>query len=141
MDKKLHAHERMVIGEIARLERDLKTATATETAAIHRKIKQLYRYHQMTVRDFQHERFIHLIVTFFFGGLMLISFGAMFVLELLPNAGDYFMLSVMVMILSSILLVTELFYVRHYYQLENGTQRLYILSKRLFELLSSDGEK
>jgi hypothetical protein len=35
-----------------------------------------------------------------------------------------------------ILLITDLFYIRHYYRLENGTAKLYIATNRLYALLA-----
>ena len=51
--------------------------------------EELIEYHKVMTQQFQHERFIHFVVT--------------------------------------------LFYVRHYYQLENGTQKLEELTKKLFK--------
>jgi hypothetical protein len=37
-------------------------------------------------------------------------------------------------VIVAILAVTDLFYIRHYYRLENGTEKLYALTKKLYEL-------
>lgn len=87
----------------------------------------LHRYHIDRVRDFQHERLIHLLVTFFFGLLLIISLAAWF---WLPLEGYDWLLG----LLNLILLILELFYIRHYYQLENGIQSLYPLTKQLGSL-------
>ena len=85
---------------------------------------QLYTYHIDRVRDFQHERLVHLLVTFFFGFLLIGAATALLV-QPLPE------LRVPLGFLSAILLVLELAYIRHYYELENGVQSLYLLTKRL----------
>ena len=89
---------------------------------------KLAEYHREMVANFQHERLIHLLVTFFFGGLTItslvvtgISFGLYgFKLEMIP-----------LYILTVILVVLEFFYVKHNYYLENHIQELYKYSKKL----------
>ena len=63
---------------------------------------------------FQHERFIHLIVTMTFAILTVVSLMTICITGYLPLAA--------LMLLLLILLVP---YIRHYYILENGTQTLY----------------
>ena len=84
--------------------------------------QKLLDYHNTRVRDFQHERLIHLLVTFFFSALLLV---AVFVRVLLVE--PLWPLSALVMIL----FVLELFYIRHYYQLENSVQSLYEITEKL----------
>ena len=89
---------------------------------------KLAEYHKEMVSNFQHERLIHLLVTFFFGFIAFIfltalgfSFGFYGLkLELIP-----------LYILTAILTVLEFFYVKHYYFLENHIQGLYKYSKKL----------
>lgn len=88
------------------------------------KRQALYRYHVKRVRDFQHERLIHLLVTFFFAFLFLLSFAAWMAL---PFSQLFWPLTV----LTVLLLVLELAYIRHYYQLENGVQSLYEITETL----------
>lgn len=84
----------------------------------------LLQYHIERVRDFQHERLVHLLVTFFFAGLFLGSLTAW----LFVSATQLFWpLSA----LTAILFVLELAYIRHYYLLENGVQSLYVLTEKL----------
>lgn len=85
----------------------------------------LCSYHLARVHDFQNERLIHLLVTFFFAGLLLLS---IFSLCFTPLPELHWPLSLLVVILG----VLELAYIRHYYQLENGTQRLYAITKQLY---------
>ena len=135
MDKKLLAHEKFIKTEIERFELELKDAkNKQEIELVTKNIKDLYNFHQKTVHDFQHERLIHLIVTFFFAGILLVLIIAQFLLTFLPMTYDYTSSSTVLAIVILIFLVTEIFYVRHYYKLENGTQRLYELSKKLYEI-------
>lgn len=132
MDKKLHEHMEYMERRLAGLEKidsnELKQASSQY------KISQLRRYHTEMTRHFQHERMVHLIVTLFFAMLWIASLcglASMFSYE--PGLSDY-MLSWLLGLLSSIILVTDIFYIRHYYVLENGTQRLYDFSVRLHGL-------
>lgn len=130
MEKKLLAHDKFVKTEIEKIETELKTAgTNQANESLHKRISKLYRYHCQVVRDFQHERLIHLIVTLFFACLLLLSVISLFLITC-----SYTLLNILILIIAAILLVTELFYIRHYYQLENGTQKLYDLSEKLYKL-------
>jgi fatty acid desaturase len=82
--------------------------------------KALSEFNRMQIGFFQHERLVHLLITFFFAfmfvsitiaGLMLVSGG--------------------LLIISLILLVMLIFYVWHYFILENGVQKLYRLEKEI----------
>ena len=84
----------------------------------------LLTYHQSRVRDFQHERLIHLLVTFFFAGLLLTSL-VFFIIT--PILELYLPLGALTIILA----ILEIFYIKHYYQLENGVQSLYALTEKL----------
>lgn len=138
MDKKLEEHTDFIKDKIKQLKQDLTNVSSTsQVEPIKDKIKQLYDFHQKTVRDFQHERLIHLLVTFFFSGLLLLSIVSIFLFASMPTIYGYGLLSTLVTIICAFLFITELFYVRHYYQLENGTQNLYKLSKKIYKLLES----
>lgn len=89
--------------------------------------RQLLKYHVKRVRDFQHERLIHLLVTFFFTFLFL---GACVILMSFATMLLFWPLTALVLILS----VLEIAYIRHYYQLENGVQSLYELTEKLGKL-------
>ena len=69
---------------------------------------------------FQHERFIHLVVTVPFAILTLLT---LFACLFADNVALYIML-----VLFLILLIP---YIRHYYILENGVQKLYTFYDRL----------
>lgn len=100
------------------------------------KAEELYYYHVDRVRDFQHERLIHLLVTFFFSALLIISIsGLLWAGSTAATTG--ITLTYLFAAAGLILFITVLFYVRHYYQLENGTQKLYPLTERLRDLIRS----
>ncbi len=86
------------------------------------RLKDLLAFHRNQVRNFQHERLIHLLVTLTFGLASLISF-----------AITLFFSSIAMMILDAIFFITLLFYVKHYFYLENGVQRLYRLDREIIE--------
>lgn len=66
------------------------------------------------IRFFQHERLIHLIVTVTFA---ILTFGAVLGNLLVPGLG--------LLVLAILLIVLLIPYIRHYYILENGVQKLY----------------
>lgn len=72
----------------------------------------------------QHERMIHLFVTLFFGGASLFSGWVVLI-----SVSLYFP------IIFLILLITTVFYVAHYYRLENTCQRWQSLAMKLEEEL------
>ena len=96
--------------------------------------KELIEFHLTQVQHFQHERLIHLIVTMFFALFMLIVFVLFIALALTlgSDLGSKLILGCTGLILLILLIVT-LFYVRHYYQLENGTQELQDYTRILYE--------
>lgn len=82
-------------------------------------------HHDRRVRDFQHERLIHLLVTLFVALFALLAIG-WFLVQPSAGAGA----------LAALLLALTAGYLVHYYRLENGVQRLYGLSLRLDERLA-----
>ena len=68
--------------------------------------------HLVKISFFQHERLIHLIVTVFYALFLLAS---IYVSTIIP----------LFVVISLILVVFMVFYVRHYFFLENGVQYLY----------------
>lgn len=103
--------------------RDYVTQKLTEELSTDER-KQLFKYHVKRVRDFQHERLIHLLVTFFFAFLFLMSCA---VLMAFASMMLFWPLTALVVILC----ILEIAYIRHYYQLENGVQSLYPLTEEL----------
>lgn len=66
------------------------------------------------IQFFQHERLIHLIVT--------VLFAVLTVITLLANV---FLAEPLLFVLSLLFLVLLIPYIKHYYLLENGVQKLY----------------
>ena len=85
-------------------------------------LTELARYHRTRVQEFQHERLVHLLVTF------LASLAAFLATTAMGPA-----MNCLLGLLALILFVLELAYIRHYYQLENGVQRLYELTVAIEE--------
>lgn len=85
-------------------------------------------YHQIQISHLKHERLVHLIVMTFIGLLAIISlFYTLDHLKLYPT------------LLSITLLVLEVFYVGHYYILENTVQRWYKIENTLIQALNGVG--
>lgn len=122
MRRKLKIHDEYMADELARLE---------NTSDVSREeIERLNAYHQAVVRDLQHERLIHLIVTLFFAVLMVAAAMGW----ILTGSYGSTVLTWGMGIVSLMLLVVELAYVLHYYLLENGVQKLYEYTGKLHEL-------
>ncbi len=115
MDKQITEHYQIVIKRL-------------ETAKSQTDLAELARYHRTRVQEFQHERLVHLLVTFFFAGLFLAALVAF-----LATAAMGVAMNCLLGLLALILFVLELAYIRHYYQLENGVQRLYELTVAIEE--------
>jgi len=62
----------------------------------------------------QHERLIHLLVTMLFALLLMFGFIIMLI---------YF--SWILVVFTAIIFIVEIFYIFHYYKLENGVQKMY----------------
>lgn len=75
-------------------------------------LEKLKQSHLERISFFQHERLIHLIVTMFF---------ALFTIIFFTLSKD----NVLITVIVGILLIVLLFYIFHYYTLENGVQHLY----------------
>lgn len=73
---------------------------------------------------FQHERLIHLLVTITFA---LLTFASVILCLFVPSLFIY--------ILALLFIVLLIPYIRHYYILENGTQKLYFLYDKLKKTL------
>ena len=95
---------------------------------------ELIDYHKTMTQQFQHERMIHLIVTFFFA-LFMIMFFILFLslMLMLPNDTYGTIMKACTGVITLIFLITTVFYVRHYYQLENGTQVLEEITRKLYK--------
>ena len=101
-------------------------ATNTRMSAAER--LQLADLHSEVVSNFQHERLIHLIVTLFFA-----FFGIEFILITMWTLVQYGLLLdfLPLYLITLILVILTIFYVKHYYFLENHIQNLYQYTKKL----------
>jgi len=77
-------------------------------------------HHLKAILFVQHERLIHLLVTFFFGMLFIGSVIGSMIIGTLP----FFLLDLIIVIVLG-------FYIRHYYRLENTVQHWYDLYKEM----------
>lgn len=90
--------------------------------------EELVEYHKEMVTNFQHERLIHLLIMLFFITVALILLGILawsvimygFILEMLAFY-----------IMTGIVTILAIAYVKHYYFLENHIQNLYKYSAKL----------
>ncbi len=82
--------------------------------------KDTAEYHYKQISFLQHERLAHLLVTLFFGIMLFVSY-----------ALTCFCPSALLFVLNVILTVLELFYIHHYYRLENAVQRWYEIYKNI----------
>ena len=122
MDKDILTHKKYVQGEIAKLKKNPDQKAAAT----------LLSYHDIMTRNFQHERQIHLYVTLFFALLMIGSWMGFLVLMTTLGGFDAALWPMALLVL--ILSVLEGFYIRHYYRLENRTEKLYELTREIYEL-------
>ena len=84
--------------------------------------KLLYPKMLQQISFFQHERLVHLIVTMTFAIMAVLSMAAAVTTGSLPLLG-----------LFSAFLVLLVPYIRHYFILENGVQKLYEYYDRIFD--------
>lgn len=96
----------------------------TGKSADQEQIRLWLAWHLSQVQAFQHERFIHLIVTLFFAFLLLAAF-----------VGTIIYPGWQFLALDAVLLITLLFYIKHYFFLENNVQKLYSLTGQFYRLL------
>ena len=94
--------------------------------------KELIEYHKTMTAQFQHERLVHLVVTLFFALFLMIFFGMFLFVALYLPGNSGMLVTTCLGVVTLILLIVTMFYVRHYYQLENGTQKLEDITKKLY---------
>ena len=116
MEKRIKAYEKFIQKEIA------KNPTASERG-------KLIELHQNTLSNFQHERLIHLIITLFF---IFITTTFLLITTYLTLTYGTTLEFIPLYILIALLTILSIFYVKHYYFLENHIQKLYDLSPNLF---------
>ena len=89
--------------------------------------KQDLENHQIKIKFFQHERLIHFLVTLFYGLFLLIS-------TIISIKTPLFL------IILYIILVILIFYVRHYFFLENKVQYLYKQYDEMLKLTKQENK-
>jgi hypothetical protein len=137
MDKELKTYRIESSKQVEHFNSRLIKIKDNERESFFAEVRTFYNGHINRVRDFQHERLIHLIVTLFFAFLLLASAaGGLFALNLAADPSGP-MLNLLTWSLCVLLFLTEIFYIRHYYILENGTQSLYTVSKQLQTIIGS----
>ena len=82
--------------------------------------QKLLRNHERTVAAMQHERLVHLLVTLAFGCFLLVS---LCIAQVFPSP--------MVYLLPVLFFIMLIFYVAHYFFLENTIQRWYELTDEI----------
>ena len=112
-------------------ERLKKYLTYAEKAAEERMdgtdMEQLRKEMLVQIGFFQHERLIHLIVTITFAILTLLSLVGCFLAE-----------NKWMLVLTMLFIMLLIPYIRHYYLLENGVQKLYSYYDKLTERKLTD---
>ncbi|MBQ3309410.1 hypothetical protein IJG78_01895 [Candidatus Saccharibacteria bacterium] len=93
---------------------------------------KLIEYHREMIKNFQHERLIHLIIMLFFIMITLTLIGVLTWLLALVSV-KYWMDFLPLVIATLLLIILCVFYVKHYYFLENHIQGLYDISQELYE--------
>ena len=88
------------------------------------KLRELLAYHDKQIQWMQHERLVHLMVMLFVCLFTLLSFGFTVIRASTPS-----------IILFVLLLILSVAYVIHYYQLENGIQKWYLISNQIKQRL------
>lgn len=86
--------------------------------------QSLLNYHQAQIGFMQHERLVHLMVTIVFAVLLVVFFIAGMALDVLG-----------LLAIAVILMPVNVFYIFHYFKLENGVQRLYKLYEEIYNRL------
>jgi len=87
---------------------------------------ELRKYHQEMVTNFQHERLVHLIIMLFFITLTL-GFILVFAWAFAMN-----IINIALIIVTILMIVLSVAYVRHYYFLENHIQKLYDITSEMY---------
>lgn len=90
--------------------------------------EKLLDYHRLQIQNIQHERLIHLIVLCLFTILLMGSLTLFFIIMSIPALS-----------LALIFLIVEIFYIRHYYLLENTVQHWYRLENDMIQYLKHIG--
>ncbi|MDR0434804.1 MAG: hypothetical protein LBH21_07095 [Gracilibacteraceae bacterium] len=116
------------------LRAELSALVSLAPSARAARARALLGRHRLKIADFQHERLIHLLVTLSFAFILL----ALFALAFLAGAAPAEALAgstqvILLFLLLLIIFIVEIFYIKHYFFLENNIQSLYLLEDRLYE--------
>lgn len=134
MDKNIKEYNKYIQNEINKLSQEIKLIKNKDI--IISKIKNLSDFHYKNVCNFQHERFIHLIITLFFAGLFIVFAILPLILSATFSTGNEFYFTLYAtLIIDLIILILKIFYIKYYFELENGTQRLYKYSKTIYQII------
>jgi hypothetical protein len=95
-------------------------AAILEKASDEKQLRELLVYHDKQIRWMQHERLVHLIVMLFVCLFMLLALGYAIT-----------HMSAATLSLTALLVLLSVGYIIHYYRLENGVQRWYLISNRI----------
>lgn len=87
-------------------------------------LEDIMKNHMTQIGFFMHERMIHLIVTFIFA---VGAFMTIFTYLIVENVG--------LLLLALLIIVLLVPYIKHYYLLENGVQKMYKQYDELLELI------
>jgi cell division protein FtsW (lipid II flippase) len=88
---------------------------------------ELLNFHKTQIDFLQHERLIHLLVTFFVFAMVIICVALTMIYQI-----------ILLYVLCLILMILSIFYIVHYYQLENGVQRWYLLYNEIRNKINSN---
>ena len=130
MDKEIYRHRDYVQSELNRIKH------ITNNDARLASYRELAYYHALQTWNFQHERQIHLYVTIIFGVIMLAAWAVLFG-WLVAVSGTYNIVTWLLIALVAILTVLEGCYLGYYYRMENRTQILYPLDRKIYDAIQA----
>lgn len=114
------------------MEQRIKSYEKYIEAAAKHPTKELLIYHQEMVKNFQHERAIHLAITLFF-----VTFAAILIVAALCSVAFVGApLSIGMLALAGTITTISGFYIKHYYFLENHVQKLYDVTEKIHSSLN-----
>jgi len=111
------------------MEKRIKEYESFIKEAVKHPTPELRAYHNEMVRNFQHERAIHLAIMLFFVTITL----AVITCALLTISFVSGVISIVASVLAGLLFIISVAYVKHYYFLENHIQKLYDITTKLYK--------
>lgn len=116
------------------MEKKLKNYIKEASELAEHPTEETRKYHLAMVQQFQHERLVHLVVTMFFAMFTIVFFAIYIMLAINAPKGVWGqILTNGSGVISAILVIVLVFYIRHYYLLENGVQKLEEITKRFYK--------